>query len=167
MFSFIFVWINSWVNNREVGDLRCYHSHYDVIVMFIRNAQDINHSANHIFKITTTSHRGKLVGWPIWFLWVFNPPIHGVIGCHQCICTTVVHALVYGPPELSVPITLRFYGRPLCRWPIPGRIHYLYGSLARHTGIRQGECLTHIPDTDMSLGSHRLSWHGPDGCLMA
>ena len=32
MFSFICIWINDWVNNREAGDLRCYHAHYDVIV---------------------------------------------------------------------------------------------------------------------------------------
>ena len=34
MFSLICVWINGWVNNREAGDLRCYHTHYDVIVMW-------------------------------------------------------------------------------------------------------------------------------------
>ena len=33
MFSLICVWINDWVNNREAGDLRRYHAHYDVIVM--------------------------------------------------------------------------------------------------------------------------------------
>ena len=33
MFSLICVWINDWVNNREVGDLRRYAAHYDVIVM--------------------------------------------------------------------------------------------------------------------------------------
>ena len=33
MFSLIYVWINSWVNNREAGDLRRYRGHYDVIVM--------------------------------------------------------------------------------------------------------------------------------------
>ena len=30
---FICVWINSWVNNGEAGDLRRYRAHYDVIVM--------------------------------------------------------------------------------------------------------------------------------------
>ena len=30
---FICVWISSWVNNREAGDLRRYHAHYDVTVM--------------------------------------------------------------------------------------------------------------------------------------
>ena len=33
MFSFICVWINSWVNNREAGDLRRFRAHYDVIIM--------------------------------------------------------------------------------------------------------------------------------------
>ena len=33
MFSFICVWINGWVNNREAGDLRRYRAHYDVTVM--------------------------------------------------------------------------------------------------------------------------------------
>ena len=33
MFSLICVGINGWVNNREAGDLRRYHAHYDVTVM--------------------------------------------------------------------------------------------------------------------------------------
>ena len=33
MFSLICVWINSWVNNGEAGDLRRYHAHYDVTIM--------------------------------------------------------------------------------------------------------------------------------------
>ena len=35
MFSLIYAWINDWVNNREAGDLRRQHGHYDVIVMEI------------------------------------------------------------------------------------------------------------------------------------
>ena len=31
---FICVWINGWVNNRKVGDLRRHRGHYDVTVMF-------------------------------------------------------------------------------------------------------------------------------------
>ena len=33
MFSLIYAWTNDWVNNREAGDLRRQHGHYDVIVM--------------------------------------------------------------------------------------------------------------------------------------
>ena len=36
MFSLIYAWINDWVNNREAGDLRRQHGHYDVIVMKLR-----------------------------------------------------------------------------------------------------------------------------------
>ena len=33
MFSLIYAWINDWVNNREAGDLRRQHGHYDVIAL--------------------------------------------------------------------------------------------------------------------------------------
>ena len=33
MFSLIHAWINAWVNNREAGDLKHHHAHYDVTVM--------------------------------------------------------------------------------------------------------------------------------------
>ena len=49
MFSMIYAWINDWVNNREAGDLRRQHGHYDVIVMItdIRaNACYIQQGAN-------------------------------------------------------------------------------------------------------------------------
>ena len=35
MFSLICAWINGWVNNREVGNLRHHRAHYDVIVIHI------------------------------------------------------------------------------------------------------------------------------------
>ena len=34
LFCLICVWKKGRVNNREAGDLRCYHAHYDVTVMF-------------------------------------------------------------------------------------------------------------------------------------
>ena len=40
MFSLIYAWINDWVNNREAGDLRRQHGHYDVIVMNILQYMD-------------------------------------------------------------------------------------------------------------------------------
>ena len=39
MFSLICAWINRWVNNREAGDLRRYHAHYDVTVMILPHKQ--------------------------------------------------------------------------------------------------------------------------------
>ena len=35
MFPLISVWINAWINNREAGDLRRCHDHYDVTVMYL------------------------------------------------------------------------------------------------------------------------------------
>ena len=49
MFSLICAWINAWVNNREAGDLRRNHGHYDVIVI----AQHTRASAG-----TTLTRRG-------------------------------------------------------------------------------------------------------------
>ena len=45
MFSLICTWINGWVNNREVGDLRCHCVHYEVTAIL----------HNHIFF------------YPLWF----------------------------------------------------------------------------------------------------
>ena len=39
MFSLICVYINGWVNNREAGDLRRHHGHYDVNLMPYREGQ--------------------------------------------------------------------------------------------------------------------------------
>ena len=33
IFSLIWAWINGWVNNRDVGDLRRHRAHYDVTLM--------------------------------------------------------------------------------------------------------------------------------------
>ena len=42
MFSLIYAWINDWVNNREAGDLRRQHGHYDVIVMPSNSLTPVN-----------------------------------------------------------------------------------------------------------------------------
>ena len=43
MFSFICVWINGWVNNREADNLRYYRAHYGVTVMsFISKPRMVN-----------------------------------------------------------------------------------------------------------------------------
>ena len=34
IFSLIYAWTNGWVNNRDAGDLRRHHAHYDVTVIF-------------------------------------------------------------------------------------------------------------------------------------
>ena len=36
MFSMIYAWRNSWVNNRDAGDLRRHRAHYDVNVVILQ-----------------------------------------------------------------------------------------------------------------------------------
>ena len=60
MFSLICAWINGWVNNDEVCDLRRHGAHYDVIVMWLQdtNQREITlvynewfyYRAGHYFK---------------------------------------------------------------------------------------------------------------------
>ena len=45
MFSFICVWINGWVNNREAGDLRRHRGHYDVNVVSQNPIEDTKNSS--------------------------------------------------------------------------------------------------------------------------
>ena len=42
MFSLICARMNGWENNREAGDLRCQHIHYDVTVMYMRDVHAWN-----------------------------------------------------------------------------------------------------------------------------
>ena len=41
MFSLICAWINSWVNNREAGDLRRHQANFDVAVMLALREENI------------------------------------------------------------------------------------------------------------------------------
>ena len=35
--SLICTWTNGWVNNQDVGDLRCHRTHYEIAVMNLQN----------------------------------------------------------------------------------------------------------------------------------
>ena len=46
-------WINGWVNNREAGDLRYHHPHYDVTMMMsLIHAQKHVHHMQNIWRIS-------------------------------------------------------------------------------------------------------------------
>ena len=57
MFSLTCAWINSWVNNREAGDLGCHCAHYDVTVMF-PTPIIINHSL--IWQVQPPQHHHSI-----------------------------------------------------------------------------------------------------------
>ena len=59
LFTLICSWIKDWVNNREAGDLRRHHAHYEVIIMFL-GIGDVGYeipSIKVLFKINAKSHK--------------------------------------------------------------------------------------------------------------
>ena len=62
VFSLICDWINRWVNNREAGDLRRHHVHYDVIVM----GKDQPHISHIATKPWPTMHHSERKSAPFW-----------------------------------------------------------------------------------------------------
>ena len=59
MFSLISAWTNSWANNEDAGDLRCYCAHFDVIVM----PQDLTDDTSTLIRVNMK--RIRLVFWKI------------------------------------------------------------------------------------------------------
>ena len=74
MFSLKCVWINGWVNNREAGDLRRYHAHYDVTVMMTEFTEATCVSRPQI-HITTDTYVIMEVSWKSSQFW------HDEINC--------------------------------------------------------------------------------------
>ena len=56
-------WINGWVNNREAGDLRRYHAHYDVTMMFPAKGASKHKNGNNA---TVSSYSSLLVDTTSW-----------------------------------------------------------------------------------------------------
>ena len=56
MFSLICAWINGWVNNRQAGDLRRHHAHYDVNVMHSSDVSLSSVTYTHAFTIYIYSY---------------------------------------------------------------------------------------------------------------
>ena len=55
LFSLICAWINSWVNNREAGDLRRHRAHYDVTVMLLTMLIGVRDFAKKGVHLVTTT----------------------------------------------------------------------------------------------------------------
>ena len=70
MFSLCCAWINSWVNNREAGDLRRQHTHYDGIVMVCHCKDFCLPLENRLCHIWDKEYIGlrKCTGWPFYDL---------------------------------------------------------------------------------------------------
>ena len=62
VFSFIYAWINDWVNNREAGDLRCHRGHCDVDVMILQ-ASFTRNTWNAVYGLLQTNLHSSAVLW--------------------------------------------------------------------------------------------------------
>ena len=106
MFSLICIWINSWGNNPEAGDLRCYHAHYDVTVMVRKNLGN----AIKIIHIHKIYH----IFWALnWFV------------CSQCLGTYVtIRSYKSSNWNLRTQITLKLV--LWAYWRFSARLQYLH-----------------------------------------
>ena len=78
IFSLICVWVNGWVNNGEAGDLRRYHSPYNVTVKFGR-------SLISIASKKTTTQQSAVRAHALWDCTVYpNKYAHGF--CFAVLC---------------------------------------------------------------------------------
>ena len=72
MFSLICTWINGWVNNREVGDLRRHRAHYDVTVMqkhiSQKHGMGLNECIKHMCEDFKSNIKRKGICFYLWKL---------------------------------------------------------------------------------------------------
>ena len=91
VFSLICVWINGWVNNREVGDLRRYRAHCDVTVM------DNLHRFKFLLQHTMISH--------IIFRQITSFKMGDEIS-QNLVASSAVNMSLWQPPVITVTIKL-------------------------------------------------------------
>ena len=91
MFSVICAWINSWVNNREAGDLRRHRAHYDVIVMTKKclkyfSKEVLNNISliiyTNFYRCYTFGGQYSLRRILLWTLVALSKDVTGVLCCH-------------------------------------------------------------------------------------
>ena len=86
MFSLIHAWINDWVNNREAGDLRRQHGHYDVIVMYAVNTTTTDNLAHQ----SSSSSAGMAL---LYFPWHIPDLVY------EHVMNTHIYTKIYRPPN--------------------------------------------------------------------
>ena len=116
MFSLIYAWMNDWVNNREAGDLRRQHGHYDVIVMIMSHSRLVllscprslfySHILNlrssyivvFVAELRTLNKMTNRSNWPkqqnLLFSMLISVIIGSVVGCAVLIIIVVAIAAV-------------------------------------------------------------------------
>ena len=122
MFSLICVWINSWVNNCEAGDLRRCRAHYDVTVMIISiplGSEILKISAMwmqcfNIHSILRTDNNRK-----------FDTSIEGHIS--WCVLSVVVNGMSVQILFVWSPWLIWWFSGPFSRrYPSATMTHWIY-----------------------------------------
>ena len=79
MFSLIYAWTNGWVNNREAGDLRRYHVHYNATLMqWMRKIHELLQLYNRYIPLD-----------PVWFYTCVTDAIH-----QNCVLALILLILI-------------------------------------------------------------------------
>ena len=99
MFSMICVWINGWVNNRESGDLRHHHAHYDVTIMCSEYKE--YHSVSGPLQLAVMAPGLSL---------------DGIYTSYQCCTQGAIKSTSYGKHARTYSCLLYMYGLVLWGW---------------------------------------------------
>ena len=105
MFCLIRVWINSWVNNCEAGDLRRYLAHCDVIVM-IRRWMAL--AKSQLCRALMFSLMSALMN-----CWT-NSRVDGDLkrpDTHTILTSSIPHAEIREPPQVTQPYSIADTGQ--------------------------------------------------------
>ena len=82
-------WINDWVNNRDVGDLRRHHAHYDVIVMNDDACYQLTMRSTSIFCDSSSNNTSSTPEKLHLTILIFQP------GGNNFMCTATITAPIY------------------------------------------------------------------------
>ena len=74
MFSMTCAWINGWVNNCEIGDLRRHRAHYDVAVMIKEDRLYNDHFISQEFGASVCSGNSRVHDNYNWFKTISSSP---------------------------------------------------------------------------------------------
>ena len=60
MLSLICAWTNGWANNRDVGNLRRHHAHYDVSLMYLALSMEASYKTYQLWYLMKWRPKGTL-----------------------------------------------------------------------------------------------------------
>ena len=105
MFSLIYASINDWVNNREAGDLKRQHGHYDVIVMWtIRRLKSLT-SRVSVHQLVQASKKQNIKSWVLLALWEGNPMDDSHTGPKKRKVCPWHYSIIQGVQRTTTPLS--------------------------------------------------------------